>query len=40
MLAGELWRFIRRKVLNVLNESDSKEFHSIVLLLKMMESQA
>jgi hypothetical protein len=39
MMRDELWRLIRLKVTNVLNESNSNELHSTVLLLKMMKSQ-
>ena len=37
MMKGELWRFSRRQLKNVLAESTNNEFKSIVLMLKLME---
>ena len=38
MMRSELWRFSRRQLKNVLSESDSDEFKSTVLMLKMIET--
>ena len=37
-LAGELWRFSRRELANVLSLSDSSEFGSTILMLKLFEN--
>ena len=37
MMKGELWRFSRRQLKNVLAESTNNEFKSIILMLKLME---
>lgn len=36
---GELWRFSRRQLTNMVRESESNEFKSTVLMLKMMETR-
>ena len=38
MMKGELWRYSRRELANVLSVSGDEEFNSTILMLKIMES--
>ena len=37
MMRGELWRYSRRELVNVLAFSDSEDFKSTVMMLKIMD---
>jgi len=39
MMKGELWRYSRRELANVLSVSGDEEFNSTILMLKIMESR-
>jgi len=39
MMKGELWRYSRRELANVLSVSGDEQFNSTILMLKMMESE-
>jgi hypothetical protein len=39
MMKGELWRYSRRELVNVLAFSDSEEFKSTVVMLKIMDTK-
>ena len=39
MMRGELWRFSRKELTNVLSLSDSRDFAGTILMLKLFENQ-
>ena len=39
MMCGELWRFSRKELTNVLSLSDSRDFAGTILMLKLFENQ-